>query len=241
MTKWILSLFMISGCASAKHISSGSEHLREDSYQKREILEGSFLKTESHNLSDNQIAKLLNSKIKEKKSIKLAFADLGHLTRGYSSSSYGYRDSQDFTVSSKNKAVLAQFKKDTQKVKSVSFIPSFLIPSQVTIANLRDAAALIQADYLVIIHTNSSLDDKVNLFNPNEAQAIVNMEVAMMDVATGAMPFTSLVTGRSQIEKNDKEDFNSRDFMNRALDNAQSTALLAMTLELHEVLDSNLL
>lgn len=218
MLKISVLLFLVVSCSSHK-ISSG-HHSAE--YNSRPELNESFLGKSPDNLSDEQIKKLLNSKVKTLNSVRLAVMKLGHSGVDYSFYPQVYRDSQ--TIDKKNEKFYLALTNES-KVDSIAVLPTFLMPKNVTLASLRDSAALLQANYLLILKTNSRSDFDFNVFKADEALAVANLEVALVDVATGVIPYTALITGKKTIKKNKEDDFNSHEFRIRARNEAENEAL----------------
>lgn len=220
-----LALLVLVSCSSHK-ISSG--HHSAD-YASRSELNESFLEKSAGNLSDEQINKLLSSKVKSINSVKLAVLKLGHSGVDYSFYPQTYKDSQ--TVDKKNEKFYLELT-NSSKVDSIAVIPTFLMPKNITLSNLRDSAALLQANYLLILKTNSRSDFDFNVFKADEALSVANLEVALMDVATGVIPYTALITGKKTIKKNKEDDFNSHEFRIRARVEAENEAFRNLSSDL---------
>lgn len=230
MLKLFVLLFLVSSCSSYK-ASSGSAYQKSADYQARHELTESFLAKGPGNLSDEAIHKLLNSKIKKQDNVKLAILKLGH--QGIDYSFYPEYYEEHANVDRTETKILDTFMSGTS-IKSITMIPSFLLPQSMTLANLRDSAAILQANYLLIMKTNSRSDFDFNIFSPDEAIAIANMEVALMDVSTGVIPYTALISGKKKIKKKDKDDFNSHEFRIRARKEAEQEAFLNLAKDLKE-------
>lgn len=230
MLKLFVLLFIVVSCSSHK-ISSGSAYQKSADYQARHELSESFLAKGPGNLSDESIHKLLNSKIKKQNNIKLAILKLGH--QGIDYSFYPEYYEEHSSVDRQETKIIDTFMNGTS-VKSITVIPSFLLPQVMTLANLRDSAAILQANYLLIMKTNSRSDFDFNIFKADEAIAIANMEVALMDVSTGVIPYTALISGKKKIKKKDNDDFNSHEFRIRARKEAEQEAFLNLAKDLKE-------
>lgn len=229
MFKFLALLFLVS-CSSHK-ISSGSSYQKSADYQALQELSESFLAKGPGNLSDEAIQKLLTSKIKKHDSVKLAILKLGH--QGIDYSFYPEYYEENNSADKAETKIINTFMSGTS-VKSIAMIPSFLLPQTMTLANLRDSAAILQAHYLLVMRTNSRSDFDFNVFKADEALAIANMEVALMDVSTGVVPYTALITGKKKIKKKSDEDFNSHEFRIRARREAEQEAFLNLARDLKE-------
>ncbi len=235
----LILIYFLMGCA-AQQMSSNLEHLNTKAYQNKNELTGSYFKKSENNFSDKQIQKLLMSRVKISNSVKLAIIKLDHSGINYGNYYQSFYN-DGMTVNSSNKKIFSDIINKSGRIKSISLVPTFLVPNEFSVANLRDTAALMQANYLVIIKTNSLTDFKYNLFSKNEATATANMEVGVVDVMSGAIPFTSLITGKVNIKKNSDEDFNSREFQQRARNSAEEKAYKALSDNLIQLFNSRAL
>ena len=212
--------FLIVACSSKMKNTS---YFEESDYKNREALSESFLARTSMNLSDEQISKLLNSKIAIRPTVKLALLRIdstGYKTSLFDSSSY----SDQNELHDKDASLFDSIINGQSRVKSVAMIPSFLMPRDLSLANMRDSAALVQADFVLIIRTTSRSNYDLNLFEKDKITVVANLEYAIMDVATGAVPVSGIVTGRSEAVSK-KKDINTNEFYIRARKVAEVDAL----------------
>lgn len=212
--KYVVILVLVVSCASNKH-SSNPNFMGSQDYQNRPALEESFFKKSPDNFTEEQIQKLLSSKISKKTHIKLAVLEI---TPGQ--------------MSKKDETNLILLLSEIPKIKDVSYVPTFLMQNKYSLANMRDAAALLQADYLLVVKDDSDYNFQYQVLKSSEAVATTQMEVALIDVLSGAIPFTSRITGKSKTRYNEKEDFNYAEFRAKAIKTSEDEAYKSLTADL---------
>ena len=212
--KYLLLLVFVISCASNKH-STNPNYVSSHEYQNRPGLEESFFKKSPDNFSEDQIQKLLTSKIHKKNHIKLAVLEI---TPGQ--------------MSKKDETNLILLLSEIPKIKDVSYVPTFLMQNKYSLANMRDAAALLQADYLLVVKDDSDYNFQYQVLKSSEAISTTQMEVALIDVMSGAIPFTSRITGKSKTRFNEKEDFNYAEFRAKAIKTSEDEAYKSLTADL---------
>jgi hypothetical protein len=230
----LIPLFVLMGCAS-KSISTGNEYHQSNEYKKRPSLSGSFVKKTEGNLSDDQIQKLLNSKLVAPQKIKLAIVRL----QGQSTNDMSWlkpRMSEQLALNNGLQSALISIKKDSAKVAEINLIPGILLPKEMNLANLRDVAALTQSHLLLVLNSNSDSDFEFSLIN-DEIIAENAIESFLIDVRTGAIPFTSTTHGR-KVFKEKSSDLNNREFMTRARRELEAETLSLLMKDLSQFIKS---
>ena len=226
----LIPLFFLMGCAS-KSISTGSEFQQSNEYQSRPSLSGSFVKKTEGNLSDEQIQRLLNSKLVAPQRIKLAIVRL----QGQATNDMSWlqpRMSEQLALNNGIENAILSLKKASPKVTEINIIPGILLPQSMTLANLRDVAALTQSHLLLILKSNSDSDFEFSLIN-DEVIAESAIESFLIDVRTGAIPFTSTTHGR-KVFKEKSSDLNNREFMTRARRELEAETLTLLMKDLSQ-------
>jgi len=78
----------------------------------------------------------------------------------------------------------------TGRFVEVTHVPSNLLPEEPSIQRMREVAALMQAHLLVVLETGSELVTyHGGLFSKDEVEAMAMIELFVMDVRTGAIPY----------------------------------------------------
>ena len=101
----------------------------------------------------------------------------------------------------------------------VSIIPDLLISQNPTFVNIREAAVRTQADIVAIYSITSEIYSKQKVFSPDIIKAFATIEFMLLDVRTGLIPFSTIVTNDFQ-SKRQKDDFDGEDARNRVKNEA---------------------
>ena len=113
-----------------------------------------------------------------------------------------------------------------------------MTPQSPTIPVLREASVRLQSPLLVIYRINSDIYEEYRVFRSNKSKAYATVEVVLLDVRTGIIPFTSIATREYQSTKT-KEDTNDRDLIRRTEQEAVNRALDKVAEELIHFLNTN--
>lgn len=186
----LLLTVTISACGG----KPGSQH-HSAKYAERETLAQGLIQDEEAKLSNEAIARLLSSKIEFRDKPKLAIVDMGHESFDDWLRSYGpqyhdthiERETMEF-LRAQRRAVRSSVSPSGQFIE-VTHVPALLLPEEPGLTQLRETAALMQADLLLVHRSRSQVVDDYRLFSPSEFTARVVLETALVDVLTGAIPF----------------------------------------------------
>lgn len=185
----LIVFLLIAGCET--YTSSGRLHHTPE-YQEREILAHSLIKDEKAILSEEAIQKILTSKIMIPKPAKLAIFRFEHQStslRRY----YGFRYAVDSEFIQNSKEYLKTFEEPLWKTKhfsEITILPKMLFSEGVSLTRMREVAALMQADLLLVYKTNSFVVTTTGLFVRDRAKAYSSAEILLLDIRTGIIPYT---------------------------------------------------
>ncbi|MCA0895137.1 hypothetical protein [Microbulbifer agarilyticus] len=183
MTKYliVITMLLVTGCTSVATANRPNDYYRPSSSDTdSEPLFGST----GGSLADSDIERILNYRLKLPKQNRIAILRL-------SSQSYWRNYSNDFTQL--NESISQNFigqLRESSRVYDASFLPSMLVPEQRTVPYLREAAARYQADLLLAYRSNCRTFEKYKFIDPNETKAYCSVEVVLLDVRSGIVPFT---------------------------------------------------
>jgi len=169
------------GCGSA-----GALH-REPEYRQREPLRASLLQDEKAMLSEEAIQRLLGARVHIPDRAKLAVHPLRH--RG---ARLDAGEAVELDVIQARRELLDALETPLQKTgrfSEVTHVPQALLPGEPSLTRLREAAALMQADLLLVYSTRAELVTVRYLFVPNEVKVHATVELFVLDVRTGAVPY----------------------------------------------------
>ncbi len=202
-------------------------------YQVRPILETSLFKSDQEVLSEEAISRILSSKIQLSQKAKLALMKFPY-PEGRAQRYYGsyYWRSEDYLKTQQEYIDIFSAKFSiSDRIQEVILLPSLMTPKEPTIPILREAAVRLQADLLLVFRITSDIYEQYVFFGKDKAKAYSTVEAVLLDVRTGIIPF-SLVVTREHTEFKQEEDINFNETMKRAEKEAVIKALNAVGEEL---------
>ena len=228
-----VSLVMLVGllqlsCAAKRAPYSG--YFSSLDYQARETLGQSLFKGDLSLLSNEEIDRILSSKIELPHNARLALLQLGGdlhvLVLPVSDADEG--DSL---------AALFERLGASERLSSVTFLPSLLVPASISVAKLREAAARFQADLLFIYRTPCQQYHRNRFLGADEAKAYCIAEGVLLDVRTGIIPFSTVATSTFGAVQG-PEDLTSYETLRRSQSQAIAQALGDLAEDLLAFLDT---
>ena len=224
-----------SACGSSyRSINSdeGYSGLSNGDYGGPQLTESLF-NSKERTLSEEDIRRILDGRIAMRDTVRLAVFQFGSNTarawRWYDQESL---DSQEHLLDTFTNAL-----RRSPKVQKVIFLPVMVTGANPNIQQLRESAVRLQADMLLVYRLNSNIFEKYRAFKKDEAKAFATCESILMDIRTGVIPFTKIVTKSAQSVK-DRADFEQSELRKRALDMATLQALFETGIQVSSFLDA---
>ena len=174
-------------------------------------------------LSEEDIRRILDGNIAIRDTVRLAVFNFGGSMTRYSS--WRWYDEESLKSQQQLLDTLSYALSQSRRVQKVIFLPSMVTGSKPNINQLRESAVRVQADMLLIFSLNSDIFQKYRAFKKDEAKAFATCEVVLMDIRTGVIPHTYVVTKSTQTTKNEG-DYTEEEMQNRVLRAASLQALL---------------
>lgn len=219
--KFLLPLLLITvSCASNKPKNAFVE---TEEYQNRQSLTQSYYKEGETKLSENQIRDLLTKKQELPSNLKIAVARIGHESKLTSLLNMTSRRNLGLHITGENENMFTKLQGKDKRIKTMAVIPLNLMPANPDIRNLRDVAALMQANLLLILDTNSRTDSKFHIHKKNEVKATATIEAIIIDVLSGVITYTSVATNSAQIKE--EKVFNKEELYQKVTFMAEDNAL----------------
>ncbi len=235
MDKAIL-LFIIlifTACSATRPVSSPGTY--EGYLETNPPITRSLFSDKNATISEENIQKILDGNYSLPNELRVAIVKLE--SNQYQSSYYltneAYLKSQQ--------AYLDLFKNifnQSKRTKKVSTIPDMLISSNPTFTNIRESAVRTQSDIAVIYSINSDIYSKYKLFAKSDIKAFATTELIILDIRTGLIPFTTIVTKEFQSKRQDNE-LNENEAANRIKEEAVLLTIEEIGTKLKKFLDGN--
>jgi hypothetical protein len=109
----------------------------------------------------------------------------------------------------------------SSRITKVLTIPDILISRSPSFTNIREAAVRMQADIVVVYTITSDLYSKYKLFSRSDIKAFATTQLILLDVRTGLVPFSTIVT-KDYLSQKTKEELD----MSEASRRVQNEAVL---------------
>ena len=158
-------------------------------------LSQSLFKEDQAAISNAALAEILSAKVTLPPRAKLTVIRFGQLP-------YWWGWSEDFvrTNQSLDDTFLAKLAA-SPRLREVAYLPSLVTPTEMTLPKLRSAAARFQSDLLLVYRTSTSNYQRQRIFHEDETKAYCTVEAILLDVRTGIIPFSTVVTEQFEAKK----------------------------------------
>lgn len=134
-------------------------------------------------LSDEDIARILAYRYEPTQSVRIALLPLQGAGLAAAGEGAEQLEAADPLVSRLRSA---------PAVVEASYLPSILTPEKLSVPYLREAAARLQADLLLVFRSSCQEFARFRLFADDQSRAYCAVEAVLLDTRTGLVPFTSV-------------------------------------------------
>ncbi len=226
MSKYFVLFFasvMLWSCG--RTYSKMNSPIMERSYQANyepELITQSLFSDKESTISEADIQRLLNGKIQLPDTVRIAVLNMNSTYSNYNR--YAWNNEEEMQTKRNQFELLKTKLEMTGRTKKVFLLPKLMTKSNPTLTQLRESAVRMQADLLLIFHIKSDLYYKYKMFKKNEVKAFATCESLLMDIRTGVIPFSDVLT-HDVLKKKDDEDFNNDELRKRAIQEASKLTL----------------
>ena len=217
----LLLLLMFSACTTKVPL----RYVQPQYYPSNtETSEKAFTGNESISLNEQQIESLLNAKVilPEKISLAILVYKGGALQGSFISRDEDYIKAQQAYIDT-----LSARLSISEKIDEITIMPSMLIGGTPNAIQSREWAVRMQADLLLVISLQSDIYYRQKAFQKDEIKAFATCEAILMDVRSGIIPHTEILTREYLIEKS-QDDMSFEASRKRAIDGAVTRTLSDM-------------
>ena len=149
-------------------------------------------------ISEENIQKILDGNYSLPKDLRVSIVKLDGTQK---QSSY-YWANEDYLKSQQAYLDLFSEKlKSSSRVKQVSIIPDLLVSRAPSFTTIREAAVRMQSDIVLVYSINSDIYTAYKLFTKSAIKAFATTQIIVLDVRTGLVPFSAIVTKDFQSSK----------------------------------------
>lgn len=205
---FILIGIIFASCSTTKQVgSSNLSAIASGIESPNPPITKSLFDDKSSTISEENIQKILDGNYKLPDNLRVAFVKL---ESSQNRQRYYWADEQFLKSQQQYLDLFSQKFKSSPRVKSIATIPDILISQTPTFTTIREAAVRTQSDIAVIYSINSDIYSQYKLFAKADIKAFATTQLIILDVRTGLIPFTTIVTKdfkdkKSSTDLNDSE------------------------------------
>lgn len=117
--------------------------------------------------------------------------------------------------------------RESDRLDKVAYLPSLVTPGRMTIPHLRESAVRFQSDALLVYRTTTGSYRNYRFLRSDEVRSYCTVEAVLLDVRTGTIPFSTVVTERFEARK-ERDDKNFEETVTKATQEAMGRAWLQL-------------
>lgn len=207
-TSILLLCILFSSCHTSSKLAYASTESFAEPGQDTLITQSLF-SDQSSTISEEGIQKVLSGNYQLPEKLRVAIVRIDQQSRSY------YWNDEDFLKTQQSYLDLFEEKfKQSSRVASVAAIPNLLISKTPNFTSIREAAVRMQADVVVVYSITSDLYSRYKFFNKPDIKAFATTQLIMLDVRTGLVPFSTIVT-KDVLSQKKKEELDNQEARNR--------------------------
>jgi len=189
---YFILLIAFTSCSTTRPIGQDSEFYIAPGYQGAEPpITKSLFDDKSSTISEENIQKILEGSYSLPTALRVSIVKLETTP---SIGKYFWNDEEFLKSQQEYSELFTSIFSRSKRVLRVSQIPDLLISGNPTFTNIREAAVRSQSDIVVVYSVNSDLYSKYKAFSKTDMKAFATTQLIIMDVKTGLIPFSTIVT-----------------------------------------------
>ena len=230
----VLAGALLAGCQ--KGLERSTPLMARSDYLAREPIAESLFPSDQAVLGDEAVGKILSSKLELPGKAKLALMKFPETDEsGYGR--YRWREEQYLRLQQEQVDTLSKALLLSDQIAEATPLPSLMTPSRLSIPVLREAAVRMQADLLLVYRVGSDKYSQIRIFAKDKVKAYSTCELVLLDVRTGLVPFTRVVS-REGLEMKKPADLDLSETMRRVEQLSAAEALKSAAEDLVSFLKS---
>lgn len=197
----IAIILFLTACNTTRPLGNSSEGTPNGDT----LITQSLFNDRASTISEENIQKILDGTYKLPQQLRVAIVRLEptlQLKRYY------WSDEQYLKTQQSYLDLFADKFKQSSRVTKFSIIPDLLISKTPSFTNIREAAVRMQADLVVVYAITSDIYSKYKLFSKPDIKAFATTQLIILDVRTGLIPFSTIVT-RDYLSQKKKEELDN--------------------------------
>jgi hypothetical protein len=220
----ILVSLLIASCHTGELSSQAS------SYNGDTTITQSLFNDKAATISEDNIQKILDGNYTLPERLRVAIV---RIENNQQKKSYYWNDEDYLKTQQSYIDMFSEKLKQSPGITKISVIPDLLISRFPSFTNIREAAVRMQADIVMIYSITSDLYSKYKFFSRPDIKAFATTQLIVLDVRTGLVPFSAIIT-KDVLSQKKKEEMDNAEAKNRI----QNEAVLLTINEMGQKLTS---
>lgn len=169
-------------------------------------------------ITEENIQKILNGTYQLPQQLRVAIVKLENpqLRRAYW---YALNDEAYLKAQQSYLDLFAATLRQSSRITRLNTIPNLLLSGTPSFTSIREAAVRMQADIAVVYSIMGDIYAKYRLFSKSDIKAYATTQLIVLDVRTGLVPFSTIVT-RDYLSQKTKEELDVAEARNRVQNEA---------------------
>jgi hypothetical protein len=209
---FVLTIALLSSCSTTKSASDSGGNIGGGDT----LITQSLFSVRASTISEDNIQKTLDGTYKLPQKLRVAIVSIQSQSQH---KRYYWNDEQYLKTQQSYLDLFSEKFKQSPRVTSISIIPDLLISSSPSFTNIREAAVRMQADAVVVYSITSDIYSRYKLFSRTDIKAFATTQLIVLDVRTGLIPFSAIVT-KDALSQKKKEELDDAEATSRVLNEA---------------------
>jgi hypothetical protein len=205
--------FLVTSCETTRpSVQAGptQDRLGEDT-----LIVQSLFNDRSSNISEENIQKILDGSYRLPSTLRIAIVRL----EGSRQQRYFWNDESFLKTQQSYLDSFTARLRSSPRVTAIATIPDIILPKSPSFTNIREAAIRMQCDMALVYSITDDLYSRYKAFSSPDIKAFATTQLILLDVRTGLIPFSTIVT-KDFLSKKTKEDLDLSQARDRVLNEA---------------------
>ncbi len=205
---FILTIALLTSCTTTRPLgnSFGPGNPNSDT-----LITQSLFNDKNATISEENIQRILDGTYKLPQQLRVAMVRLENTSQ---QKKYYWNDEQYLKTQQSYLDLFSEKFKQSSRVTSFSIIPDLLISTSPSFTNIREAAVRMQTDVVVVYSIASDTYSRYRFFSKPDIKAFATTQLIILDVRTGLIPFSTIVT-RDTLSQKKKEELDNSEASSR--------------------------
>ena len=203
-------IVLITACSTSRRFDNTSVvSAAEDT-----LITHSLFSDRASTISEEHIQKILDGSYKLPQQLRVAMVRLESAPQSRRYNWNYFTDEQYLKTQQSYLDLFSEQLKQSNRVTKLNIVPDLLVSKTPTFTSIREAAVRMQADIVVVYAITSDLYSKYKLFSKTDLKAFATTQLIILDVRTGLVPFSTIVT-KDYLSQKKKEELDHSEAASR--------------------------